>query len=82
MKVIFHTNSRDYEVYSSFAKIKDQLPKNFVRCHKSFIANVNNISKLEPTSNIIYFNDNNKCYIGPKYKDDVMKGVKIYGGFE
>ena len=78
MKIIFHTKSRDYEVYSSFAKIQDQLPKNFIRCHKSFIANVNNISKLEPASNMIYFNSEHKCDIGPKYKEDFMKGVKIY----
>lgn len=79
MKVIFHTNSRDYEVYSSFAKLQDQLPKNFVRCHKSFIANVNNITKLEPSSNLIYFDNNTTCDIGPKYKEAIMKGVGFYG---
>lgn len=79
MKVIFHTESRDYEVYSSFNKLQDQLPNNFVRCHKSFIANVKNITKLEPASNLIYFDNNTTCDIGPKYKDDFMKGVDVYG---
>ncbi len=79
MKIIFHTKSRDYEIYSSFAKIQSHLPKNFVRCHKSFIANVNNIEKLEPVSNLIYFKDNDTCDIGPKYKEDFMKGVFSYG---
>lgn len=78
MKVIFHTKARDYEVYSSFAKLEKQLPNNFVRCHKSFIANVNNITKLEPTANAIYFDGGIKCDIGPKYKIEFMKGVKIY----
>ena len=79
MKVIFHTKSRDYEVYSSFAKLQEQLPNNFVRCHKSFIANVHNITKLEPTANAIYFDNGFKCDIGPKYKSDFIKGVKLYG---
>lgn len=79
MKVIFHTKSRDYEVYSSFAKLQDQLPNNFIRCHKSFIANVHNITKLEPTANTIYFDNGVKCDIGPKYKNDFMKGVETYG---
>ena len=79
MKIIFHTDSRNYEVYSSFAKIKEQLPNNFIRCHKSFIVNVNNISKLEPSSNLIYFNNNSTCDIGPKYKHDLMKGVDLHG---
>lgn len=73
MKIIFHTDNRDYEVYSSFAKIQDKLPDNFVRCHKSFIANVNNITKLEPTSNLIYFDKNTTCDIGPKYKNYIME---------
>lgn len=82
MKVIFHTNSRDYEVYSSFIKLQDQLPNNFVRCHKSFIANVNNIMKLEPASNLIYFKNNTTCDIGPKYKAEFMKGVNSHGNIK
>ncbi len=79
MKVIFHTPSRDYEIYSSFAKLQNKLPSNFVRCHKSFIANVNNIDKLEPVSNLIHFKNNSTCEIGPKYKKDLMKGVQLNG---
>lgn len=82
MKIIFHTISRDYEIYSSFAKLQERLPKNFIRCHKSFIANINNIVKLEPSSNLIYFKDNNYCDIGPKYKDAFMKGVNFNGMVE
>ena len=79
MKVIFHTSSRDYEVYSSFAKLQEQLPNNFVRCHKSFIVNVNNISKFDSTDNSIYFGNEHKCDIGRKYKDNFMNGVRVYG---
>ena len=82
MKIIFHTDNRDYEVYSSFAKIKDRLPDNFVRCHKSFIANMDNITKLEPASNLIYFENNSTCDIGPKYKDLIMEVVDKNGNFK
>ena len=77
MKVIFQTNSKSYETYSSFTKLQQQLPKNFVRCHKSFIANINNITKLEPISNLIYFSNNATCDIGPKYKENFMKEVNF-----
>ena len=76
MKLIFHTKSRDYETYSSFNKISEVLPKNFVRAHKSFIVNVNNITNLDPVSNIIHFNNNSSCDIGPKYKNDLMEVFK------
>lgn len=79
MKIIFHTDARDYEIYSSFNKIQDKLPNNFVRCHKSFIANVNNVTKIESMSNIIYFNDS-FCDIGPKYKNDFIHKFDEFSG--
>ncbi len=82
MKLIFHTKSRDYETYSSFNKIKNVLPKNFIRSHKSFIVNINNIVNLDPVSNFIYFDDKSTCDIGPKYKKELIEEVKHIGHFE
>ncbi len=81
MKLVFHTDSNCYEVYGSFSKIQDKLPKTFVRCHKSFIANVNSITKIETRENEIYFN-NSSCEIGPKYKKEFMEAVYKYGTFD
>ena len=82
MKVVFHTDNRDYEIYSSFNKLQDMLPENFVRCHKSYIANINKISNIEPVENKVIFNNNFACDIGPKYKNDLMEAMKDYGNFE
>ena len=82
MKLIFHTKSRDYETYSSFNKIQDSLPENFVRAHKSFIVNINNIVNLDSVANLIYFDNGSTCDIGPKFKDDLIKEVKNNGHFE
>lgn len=77
MKLIFYTDTRTYEAYSSFNKISETLPSNFVRCHKSYIANINKISDVHTKDNTIVFesNTNNdiKCYIGPKYKNKLME---------
>ena len=81
MKVVFHTKLCDYEIYSSISKIESKLPDNFVRCHKSFIANIDNITRIEPSNNLIYFNSS-ICDIGPKYKahfiEQVQSSEKIY----
>ena len=83
MKLVFCTDSRDYEIYSSFNKVKDKLYENFVRCHKSYIANINKISNLEPVENKIIFNNNNfSCDIGPKYKSGLMEVLNNYGSLE
>lgn len=75
MKLVFKTNNKTYETYSSFNKVSQKLPKNFVRCHKSYIANVNNISHIETSTNTLFFDENTKCYIGPKYKDNFMEVI-------
>ena len=76
MKLIFHTKSRDYETYSSFNKIMNSLPSNFVRAHKSFIVNINNIVNLDSIGNIVYFDNGDTCDIGPKFKKSLMEEVK------
>lgn len=78
MKLVFYTDNRTYETYSSFAKIAGELPKNFVRCHKSYIANVNKITDINTNENLVFFDNttNSKCYIGPKYKNKLMEVFK------
>ncbi|MCR5147254.1 MAG: LytTR family DNA-binding domain-containing protein [Clostridia bacterium] len=68
-KAIFKTYDHDFEITSSFTDILTHLPKNFVRCHKSYIVNVNKISYINSDSSIT-FSDNFKdqCFIGPKFE--------------
>ena len=82
MKLIFHTSSRDYDIYSSFNKFQEKLPDTFVRCHKSYIVNLANIKNIDSVTNSIYFDHDSVCYIGPKYKKDFMEVIKNYGIIE
>ena len=79
MKLVFHTESRDYDTYSSFNKIQLNLPDNFIRCHKSYISNINKIKNVEPVTNTITFNDGVTCDLGPKYKKNLMEVLNVYG---
>lgn len=76
MKLVFCTNNRTYETYSSFNKIQSCLPDNFIRCHKSFIVNVKNISDINSNNNTILFSPNESCSIGGKYKNEIMEVLK------
>lgn len=76
MILIYHTPFEDYRIYSSFSKIENSLPSNFIRCHKSYIVNMNNISSIKLNENIIFLKDNSICYIGPKYKKQFMEVFK------
>ena len=76
MKLVFYTKSDVHTSYSSFNKLQSCLPENFVRCHKSFVVNLNNITDVDFNSNTIHFKDNVECYIGPKYKNEFMEVFK------
>lgn len=82
MKLIFHTSCHDYETYSSFNKIHDTLPSNFVRCHKSYIVNLNTIKNVDPVSLTVSFNNTTSCSIGPKYKKEFLEVIKNHGIIE
>lgn len=68
-KAIFKTKEKDYETYCSFSNILDGLPENFVRCHRSYIVNIDNVSSIQ-SNNIVIFKNNfcSQCFIGPKYE--------------
>ena len=73
-KIIYHTYQTDYVSYNSFNKLT--LPKNFIRCHKSFIVNIDNISNISYADNIIYLKNGSTCYIGPKYKNSLLEVIR------
>lgn len=81
MKILYCTNERTYEAYSSFAKIMPSLPKNFIRCHKSYIVNMNRIENIDSSKNTIFFNNNITCSIGPKFKKYFMEVFNNYANF-
>lgn len=74
-KAIFKTTHNDFELNSSFSDILTHLPNNFVRCHKSYIVNLNKISYIQ-SNNIITFKENSniQCHIGPKYEHLFLGG--------
>lgn len=76
MKLVFCTDSHSYETYNSFSKIQSILPDNFIRCHKSYIANADNILNISTNKNRILFKNDLSCEIGPKYKNNLMEVFK------
>lgn len=68
-KTIIHTTSNEIFSYMSLEALEKLLdPLLFIRCHKSFIVNKKYINKICLKSNMIFFNNNQNCFIGNKYK--------------
>ena len=75
MKLIYHSSHENFETYNSFSRIEHSLPENFVRCHKSFIVNVNNIENISLSNSSVTFKNGDVCYIGPKYKNKFLEVI-------
>ena len=78
MQLIFYTENREYKLYSSFKKLEGVLPPHFIRCHKSYIVNINHIGQISSKDSYIIFNKEfeEKCFIGPKYKNYLVEVLK------
>ena len=63
--VLFHN--------SPFKKIENCLPDNFVRCHKSYMVNLDNITGYNAKDNSIIFSNNSTCFVGTKYKENLKE---------
>lgn len=73
MKIVFCATNHNYEFYSSFKKIENCLPDNFVRCHKSYMVNLDNITGYNAKDNSIIFSNNSTCFVGTKYKENLKE---------
>lgn len=69
-KIILYSLNNTISAYDTLENIMEKLinSDNFVRCHKSYIANKNFFSQIHRDSNEIIFKNGMKCYIGRKYK--------------
>ena len=71
--VAFHTSEGRTLSLGSLKKLETELPSDqFMRIHKSFIANMNYISALE--GNMVHIKEN-KLPIGTSYKEKVLKRI-------
>ncbi len=75
-KTIIHMVNNEIHCYDTLESIENRLPgKNFVRCHKSFIANRDYISNINVKEKKVVFESGQFCFIGGKYKKGLLLNV-------
>lgn len=73
-KVYVCTGKEEYGFYSTIDKLTEDLPDNFIRCHRGFIVNGKKIRKILLSQNIIFLNDGFNVPLSRSYKA-VLKGM-------
>ncbi|MCK8058221.1 MULTISPECIES: LytTR family DNA-binding domain-containing protein [unclassified Fusibacter] len=75
-KVLLHANDRSIEFYSNMNDIKDKLDDRFIRCHRSYIVNLDKLEEVDKTNRVAKFVNGQSCFIstrGMKLLTDAMK---------
>lgn len=68
------TNTEKFMIGLSLAKVTTLLnPEKFVKIHRNHIVNVNKITEIIPTDNLIILEGDHKITLGEKYKNFVHK---------
>ena len=65
-KVILHAKDRQIEFSSTMKELTNILDGNFVRCHRSFLVNKNNIKEIDIKNRIIYFTNGENCLMSTR----------------
>ena len=70
-KVVLHAKDRQIEFSGTMKDLESTLDDSFVRCHRSFLANRNNIKEVDTKNRIIYFVNGESCLMSTR----MMKGI-------
>lgn len=70
-KIILHAKDRQIEFYGTIKELTGTLGSDFVRCHRSFLANRNNIKEADVKKRIIRFTNGETCPMSTR----MMKGL-------
>lgn len=73
-KVILHAKDRQIEFSSAMKELTSTLGADFIRCHRSFLVNKNNIKEVDAKNRIIYFTNGETCLMSTR----MMKGMSDY----
>lgn len=72
-KIFVLAGVKEYGFYSTMENLEKVLPNQFVRCHRSFIFNMNRVQELKLTQNIIVMDDGSIVPLSRGYRNVIKE---------
>lgn len=72
-KIFVLAGVKEYGFYSTMENLEKVLPNQFVRCHRSFIFNMNRVQELKLTQNIIIMDDGSIVPLSRGYRNAIKE---------
>jgi DNA-binding LytR/AlgR family response regulator len=76
-RILLCTDNEEYYFYDTIDNLANVLPQEFVRCHRSFIVNVERIKKIRISDNCIFLDNGFIIPLSRSYKNK-FKGRFTY----
>ena len=67
-KIYLNTGAKEYGFYSTMEQLEQELSTSFIRCHRSFIVNVEKIEKVMFSKNLLFLTDGYEIPVSRTYK--------------
>lgn len=72
-KIIVHGVDEEIIINATLRDIEDKLGKNFYKCHKNFLVNINNIADVDKEKRIVKMNNNDECMVGERHLNKLLR---------
>lgn len=75
-RIYIRLQNKEFGIYGTIKTLEEQLPENFKRCHKSFIVNVLQISRVWYSKNVIVLKNDIEVPVSRSYKNTIKEVIK------
>ncbi len=75
-KIFLNTQSGEIGFYSTLDVIFEELPANFIRCHRGFIVNIDKVTKIDSSLGVLYLGDDIVVPFSRGYKSSIVKAME------
>ena len=72
-KVFIRMRMEELAINGTMEKLSERLPENFLRCHRSFIVNMDYISQIKLAENMLYLREGLFVPVSRSYKATVKR---------
>lgn len=75
-KIFIRLKSEEYSYYNTLEQLMEELPEDFVRCHRSFIVNRNRVVRYTAAASLIELDDGTGIPVSRSYRSEMRDLVK------
>lgn len=75
-KIYIRLRSEEYSYYNTLEQLEEELPENFVRCHRSYIVNKRRITQYIASENMLRLDDGSVIPVSRSYRKWIREWIK------